>query len=85
MPLRSFHHEGREWTVWDTHPGGDAPIRATLSVAEGYGNGWLTFQSDEEKRRLVPVPPSWVELTEAQLVDLLDRASPVRRAPGMRF
>jgi hypothetical protein len=85
MALRSFHHEGREWTVWDTRPDSAAPLGGHVTVAEGYGEGWLTFQSELEKRRLAPVPASWVELSEVQLAALLERASPVRRAPDMRF
>jgi hypothetical protein len=85
MPLRSFHHRGSEWTVWDTQPNSRSVLGGQLAVAEEYSGGWLTFQSAEEKRRLVPVPSSWFELSEAQLGDLLQRALPVRRTPDMRF
>lgn len=30
-----------------------------LGVAPVFSNGWLCFESDEEKRRLAPVPPGW--------------------------
>jgi hypothetical protein len=85
MPLRSFHRDGIEWTVWDTRPDSGTAARRHMSVAEGYGEGWLTFQSDAEKRRLAPVPAGWFDLSEAQLAGLLDTALPVRRAPDMRF
>jgi hypothetical protein len=84
MALRSFHHHGREWTVWDTRPEPKQGV-ARLSVADGYTDGWLTFQSDQEKRRLAPVPNAWFDLPEPQLAALLEQASPVRRAPDMRF
>ena len=85
MPLRSFHHEGTEWTVWDTRPNSvDLAPAGRLSVAEGYGDGWLTFQCGDEKRRLAPVPPHWGALSEAQLEALLERAAPVPRAPDVR-
>ena len=32
-------------------------IRATVS--SGYEQGWLTFESSEDKRRLAPVPSGW--------------------------
>ena len=85
MPLRNFQHDGTEWTVWDTHPEATAAVGPHPAVSEAYSRGWLTFQSEEEKRRLAPVPTTWFELSEAQLADLLERASPVRRAPDMRF
>lgn len=84
MPLRNFEHHGTEWTVWDTRPDTEGS-RRHMSVADGYGQGWLTFQCEGEKRRLIPVPSGWFELTETQLAGLLERASPVRRAPDMRF
>jgi hypothetical protein len=80
MPLRNFYYQGRDWTVWDTRPGAGELLAANrLSVAEGYREGWLTFQCEVEKRRLVPVPGSWFELTEPQLAALLEAAQPVRR------
>lgn len=86
MPLRSFYLDGTEWTVWDTHPNSsEAVVAGRLSVAAGYGEGWLTFQCEAEKRRLAPVPSAWFELTEHQLGNLLRLAAPVRRAPDVRF
>lgn len=82
MALRNFRHQGMEWTVWDTHPE-TTPLGSR--VAAGYDQGWLTFESEAEKRRLAPVPAEWFELPEGQLAALLERAAPVRRAPDMRF
>lgn len=36
--------------------------------------GWLTFQSGEEKRRVCPIPSGWTELPDSGLISLLDRA-----------
>lgn len=82
--LRSFIHQGTEWTVWDTRPQLSVGLDGRLSVADGFTEGWLTFQCDAEKRRLVPVPVQWFELNEAQLAALLNSAAPVRRAPDQR-
>jgi len=44
--------------------------------------GWLVFQSAREKRRLVPIPPGWASMSDAQLLELLGRstyAGPPRR------
>jgi hypothetical protein len=40
-------------------------------------DGWLTFESDTERRRLAPVPPSWDTLPESSLERLCQRATPV--------
>jgi len=67
--------QGRVWRVWDTHP---QPHRAG-GVAEGYASGWLTFESDSEKRRLMPVPPQWDRRDAAGLLELLGDAHRVER------
>ena len=33
--------------------------------------GWLAFQSKHERRRLIPVPDAWEELTDRELQALL--------------
>jgi hypothetical protein len=36
--------------------------------------GWLAFQSGQDRRRLAPIPVSWITLDDAELVQLLARA-----------
>lgn len=48
--------EGVFWRVWDTIPMGATTLR---SVSPTYANGWLTFESVAERRRLAPIPPAW--------------------------
>jgi hypothetical protein len=38
-----------------------------ITLAEGYGSGWLTFESLAEKRRLIPIPAGWEACTQAEL------------------
>lgn len=84
MPLRSFQHHGAEWTVWDTHPlTAGAVATGRLAVADGFADGWLTFECADEKRRLAPVPVEWFHLTDGQLAALLEGAAPVRKLPPM--
>ena len=45
-----------------------------ITLAEGYGSGWLTFESFEEKRRLIPIPHSWETASQAELRVLCDKA-----------
>lgn len=42
-------------------------------------NGWLTFESKSERRRLAPTPDAWDHLPEAALVSLLADAVSVGR------
>ena len=50
-----------------------------ITLAQGYGAGWLTFESLSEKRRLIPIPGHWEELTQADLRALCERAKPVAK------
>jgi hypothetical protein len=34
-------------------------VHRRVGVAPVYENGWLCFESEEEKRRLAPVPAEW--------------------------
>jgi len=45
-----------------------------IMLSEGYGSGWLTFESLEEKRRLNPIPSGWETLGESELRELCGRA-----------
>ena len=42
--------------------------------------GWLAFQSQQERRRLAPVPSGWEALEPADLERLCQAAIPVGRA-----
>jgi hypothetical protein len=65
--------QGRAWRMWDTYP--QSGRRGAFPDA--YSKGWLTFESEEEKRRLVPVPTEWAQLSDDELLDLLGQAFPV--------
>ena len=73
MGYREFLDErGATWRVWDTYP--DASRRLDLSDLRG---GWLTFEHDTARRRLVPAPMGWVEASDATLRRWLRTATPV--------
>ena len=44
--------------------------------------GWLAFDSAHERRRLAPVPEGWYEMSDAQLTQLVARASPIPHRRG---
>lgn len=54
-------------------------FRRTVSVANEYNNGWLCFESEGEKRRLVPIPDDWVDMGPDRLATLLQAAKRVVR------
>jgi hypothetical protein len=85
MAARSFSApDGRVWQAWKVDPRehADWPARARLQLPETMAEGWLCFESAEEKRRLRPVPPSWEEGTEDDLWGYCCSAEPVRRRGG---
>ena len=41
-----------------------------------FANGWLCFQTGAEKRRLGPFPSDWESLSDAELSELCQRATP---------
>jgi hypothetical protein len=46
------------------------------------GGGWLTFESETEKRRLSPIPPEWEVVDDARLAMLCQLATPTPRRPS---
>ena len=50
-----------------------------ITLAEGYGSGWLTFESLTEKRRLLPIPSHWEDMSQGDLRALCDKAKRVAK------
>ena len=61
------------WRVWATYPS----VGKILS--KGFENGWLTFESSVERRRLAPIPAQWEALPDAKLQSLLKDAAATRK------
>ena len=40
-------------------------------------NGWLTFESGPDRKRLVPVPDGWEHASEERLREWMDEAKPL--------
>lgn len=72
---------GTAWEVWDT-----VPDSSRRMVQPEYADGWLTFQCEREKRRLVPIPAAWDRATAGEMEALRERAEVVPaarpRSPG---
>jgi hypothetical protein len=50
-----------------------------ITLAEGYGSGWLTFESLSEKRRLLPSPSGWEDMSHGELRALCEKAKRVAK------
>jgi hypothetical protein len=76
VPSREFTDEtGVLWRVWTTFPSNPK------SVATELRDGWLCFDSGEERRRIGPIPRDWEQMTDERLQLVLRLASPSRKTP----
>jgi hypothetical protein len=50
-----------------------------ITLSEGYGRGWLTFESLDEKRRLVPIPNGWEDSSNTALRALCEQAKRIAK------
>jgi hypothetical protein len=70
--------KGIVWRVWDVTPVHLHPITKAEEYMEPWAGGWLTFESADEKRRLVaPYPAHWFEYPLNKLELLLENAEVV--------
>jgi hypothetical protein len=72
------------WRGEERRGGGDRRTvsQRRITLWEGYGSGWLTFESLDEKRRLIPIPNGWDESSQAELRVLCDRAKRMAKIEG---
>jgi hypothetical protein len=75
MLRRIVLDDERECLVFDVSP--------SLSDAldPEFCDGWLCFEQPKERRRLAPVPKNWLELPEADLARLWERATRIVKLP----
>ena len=77
MASRQFtDSRGVTWRVWSTVPDGAALL------GEDYARGWLTFESEEALRRLVPIPGDWEQVAQQRLELYCKVANEVPRHTG---
>lgn len=78
MAQREFtDSHGTHWLVWSTTP-------TTASVLAEMREGWLTFESDGERRRLVPVPRDWEKAPDDRMELYCRAAQAVTRTTPIR-
>jgi hypothetical protein len=83
MAIRELRDEsGVLWTIYDVHP---STVRhGSLQVREELASGWLCFQSDAAKRRLVGIPAQWEQLEDTALMSLMTAAALVTASTSKR-
>ena len=69
------------WRETERRSGQDRRINSQrrIVLAEGYGSGWLTFESLTEKRRLLPIPTRWEDMSVAELRELCEKSKRVAK------
>lgn len=79
MAQREFtDSKGVDWLVWSTTPSSGSVLASDMQ------KGWLTFESDSERRRLVPIPRDWEEAAPERMELYLRAAVPVARTTPIR-
>jgi hypothetical protein len=78
------NHKPFLWTGAERRAGQDRRLteQRRITLSSGYGAGWLTFESLNEKRRLIPIPQGWEDITQAELRALCERARRVAKNEG---
>jgi len=75
---------GTDWTVFEVRR--NVTAKGDWSyLPNGYSDGWLCFESETAKKRLIKYPERWREFEEAELEKLLGEAqSAPRTSLGLR-
>lgn len=75
MPIRDFtDSHGVAWRVWSTIPSN------TVAIGPDLRDGWLSFDSGSERRRVCPIPKDWDQLPAERLELLCRVAATTRRS-----
>ncbi|MFL5485414.1 MAG: hypothetical protein ACJ793_07230 [Gemmatimonadaceae bacterium] len=72
------------WRGAERRTGEDRRItnQRRITLGQGYGAGWLTFESLNEKRRLTPIPSGWERIALPELRTLCEKAKRIARSEG---
>jgi hypothetical protein len=69
---------GKTWQVWPVIPEGGL---SDEHLSPALRSGWLAFRTDDERRRLYPIPLGWENDSVEELWALCQSAKPVSRIP----
>jgi hypothetical protein len=83
MAVREFtDSKNTVWRVWDVTTAQMHPVTKKEDFMGELAEGWLAFESANEKRRLAaPYPEDWATLSIAELEALCEQAPPVVMRP----
>jgi hypothetical protein len=75
------NHKPFPWNGAERRTGSDrrTTSQRRITLSEGYGAGWLTFESLGEKRRLIPTPSQWENLSQPELRALCEKAKRIAK------
>ena len=78
------NHKPFPWKGAERRAGTDRRMseQRRITLSHGYGGGWLTFESLDEKRRLVPIPSQWEDLSQSELRALCEKAKRLAKNDG---
>lgn len=91
--LREFtDRTGTKWRVFDVNPtlvSGELATdaereRVHAFPSKAHADGWLCFESPNEKRRLAPIPPEWEICDPSRLEEFCGCAGYVSRVTAPR-
>ena len=72
---------GKRWHAFQVQ--GSSATAERASLPDSFRGGWLVFESDDELRRVAPIPDKWEELDTDVLRELCSKAaSAPRRVTG---
>ena len=79
-------HKSHPWQGLERRTGTDRRLTSQrrITLSEGFGAGWLTFESLNEKRRLTPIPSRWEEFAQPELRTLCEKAKRIAKIDGTR-
>lgn len=82
-PRRFTDAHGIEWDVYEGVSAGRPPavMRPVPSSTFAPARRWLTFESENERRRLEPAPWGWEDAPVTELIRLLNLAVPIFKRP----
>jgi hypothetical protein len=66
----------------DGHPRSERRREVRLLIPAELQQGWLAFQTGDDRRRLVPIPDNWSTMNDDSLLTLLERADRVSDGDG---
>jgi hypothetical protein len=76
--MRSFRDSSNvEWTVFEVRRQVSPADESSVPALQA--SGWLCFESDTSKRRLLKYPERWRDFGEPELTRLLQAATPAPR------